>query len=671
MPLTPLIGRARAVAAATAFLRHDRVRLLTVTGPGGVGKTRLAIAVAEELSPAFVDGCLFVSLAAVQAPAQVLPALSQTLAVRPTIGQTVERALIAHLRDKQMLLVLDNIEQVIAAGPAIAALLAQCPSVKALVTSRVALAVRGEQELPVIPLALPDTTTASDLDALGEVESVALFVQRAAAIDPDFALTVANAPAIAAICIQLDGLPLAIELAVAQTRLFTPTALLARLTHRLDVLTDGAADLPARHRTMRDAIAWSYTLLTRDAQRCFRWCALFVGGWTPERAAALCDPDTDDTAPVIPLLMSLVRANLVRAEAEDDQTRFDMLETIREYGLEQLAAAGEMAEARARHAEAFLAWVPETEVALTGPEQQTWVRALTREHDNLRAALGWAQEERAAVGLRLAVALSRFWEMQGYLSEGRAWLESALALLPDDAPAARLDRAKALNSAGIFAYRLGDYPNAAARLEESIAMFRALGETRRVAAALNNLGNVAKERGDYQRAATLHQESLALKRELRDARGIAASLNNLGMIASAQGDDDAATTLYAEAAALQRQGNDRWVLSHTLNNWGEAALRQGNNAGAVALFRESLTLKRELGDSWGSVLTLNNLGHAAVLRGAIADAAASYRESLALCAATDDAVGLPAVARGVGAGRVPPGSIRTRGAIPEHRGWAT
>ncbi len=641
VPLTPLVGRERAVAAAAAFLRHDRVRLLTVTGPGGVGKTRLAIAIAEELRPIFADGCVFVSLASVQTPVQVLPTIAQTLAVHPAVGQTVERALIAWLREKRLLLVLDNIEQVLAAGPAIADLLQHCPSVKALVTSRAALAVRGEQELPVAPLALPDATMATDPAILGGVESVALFVQRTAAIDPDFVLTHANAPAVAAICIRLDGLPLAIELAAAQTRLFTPAALLARLDRRLDVLMDGAADLPDRHRTLRDAIAWSYALLSPDGQCCFRWSALFVGGWTPESAAALWISAGKVTS-VTSLLMSLVRASLIRAEANDGQTRFAMLETIRDYGLEQLTASGELAVARARHADTFLAWVTEIDAMLSGPDQRRSIRVLTQEHDNIRAALRWAQADRSpVVGLPLAVALSRFWEMQGYLSEGRAWLETFLALSHPGAVAVTdLDRAKALNSAGIFAYRLGDYAHAAWRLEASIALFRTLGETRRVAAALNNLGNVAKEQGDYHRADMLHRESLALKRDMGDPRGIAASLNNLGMIASARGDDQAATKLYAEAALLQRQGDDRWVLSQTLNNWGEVVLRNGDNAGAVAHFMESLALKRALGDWWGSVLTLNNLGHAAVLRGDNADAATYYRESLALCEATDDAAGL-------------------------------
>ncbi len=642
VPLTPLVGRERAVAAAAAFLRHDRVRLLTVTGPGGVGKTRLAIAAAAELRPVFADGCIFVSLASVQTPAQVLPTIAQTLAVRPSLGQTVERALISFLCDKHLLLVLDNIEQVLAAGPAIADVLQQCPFVKALITSRAALAVRGEQELPVAPLALPDVTMTTDLATLGNVESVALFVQRAAAIRLDFALTQANAPAIAAICIRLDGLPLAIELAAAQIRLFTPAVLLTRLAHRLDVLTDGAADLPDRHRTLRDAIAWSYTLLPHDIQRCFRWSALFVGSWTPERAAALC-ASAGETASVLPRLVSLVRASLIRAEAGDEQTRFAMLDTIRDFGLEQLAASGELPVARARYADIFLAWATEIDLTLTGPDQRRSIRSLTQEHDNIRAALRWAYEEHLpAVGLPLAVALSRFWEMQGHLSEGRAWLETFLALsCPGGASVTDLDRAKALNSAGIFAYRLSDYPHAALQLEESIAIFRTLGETRRVAAALNNLGNVAKEQGDYHRAEMLHQESLALKREMGDSRGIAASLNNLGMIATARDDDEAATRLYAEAATLQRQGDDHWVLSHTLNNWGEVALRHGDNAGAVARFTESLALKRDLGDWWGSVLTLNNLGHAAVLRGDNADAATYYRESLALCEAMDDAVGLP------------------------------
>jgi len=409
------------------------------------------------------------------------------------------------------------------------------------------------------------------------------------------------------------------------------------------LLSGGAADLPARQQTIRRAIAWSYYLLTAEEQRLFRRLAVFVGGWTLEAAEVVgADPGNAEGA-VLDTLASLVDKNLVRSEPQGEATRFTMLETIREFGQEPLAMHGETAEVQARHAAYFLALAETAEGKLRGEAQRATLERLEREHDNLRAALGGIAARGATeTGLRLCVALLRFWEIRGRFGEGRTWLERFLSSAADtDAHVPALTRARAENGAGVLAYRQGDYARGAAFLEESIALFHALGDQRRIATALNNLAMIAKEQGEYTRATALYEESLALKRNLGDGQSVAASLNNLGLVAMAQADYARAAALYEEALALQQDRGDPWLAAIMVNNLGEATEARGDAARAVAHYEESLTLKRALGDTWGGALTLNNLARVTLEQGNVARAEEWYRESLELCQATDYAPGIP------------------------------
>jgi predicted ATPase/DNA-binding XRE family transcriptional regulator len=450
-PPTPLIGREYEEAALVHLLRQEDVRLVTLTGPPGVGKTRLGCQVAATMCETFADGVVFVALAAVRDPSLVLSALAQSVEV-PEVGSRPAAELVrTALRKRQMLLLLDNFEQVLDAAPAIAELLATCPRVKVVVTSRAVLRVRAEREFPVPPLAVPDLAHLPPLADLGQYPAVALFVQRVQAVKPTFALTMGNAPAVATICARLDGLPLAIELAAARGKVFTPQALLARLDRRMGLLTEGARDLPERQRTLRQAIAWSYDLLEARDQRLFRRLAVFLGGWTLEAAEAVCDAggDSEDSVledSVLEGLTSLVDKSLVVADegaqggpnaaSTQGEPRFTMLETLREYGLERLAASGEEEALRRRHLDYYLRLAETAEPALKGPGQATWLARLEREHDNLRAALGagaWRGRARAPVGRGASLLLGTTW----------AWGAHALAGGPisaDDAERAGWER---------------------------------------------------------------------------------------------------------------------------------------------------------------------------------------------------------------------------------------
>src|SRR3989440_6836786 len=499
--LTPLIGREHEVTAVVRLLRREKVRLVTFTGPGGTGKTRLALQVAAELRDVFVGGVIFVSLASLNDPMLVIPTIARALGIRDNMGQPVFARLVEVLQQKQVLLLLDNFEQVVEAAPQVADLLTSCPELKLLVTSREVLHVRSEREFAVPPLALPDPTHLPKLAALARAPSVALFLQRAQAARPEFKLTSTNARAVAEMCVRLDGLPLAIELAAARMKLLSPQALLARLDRPLNLLTGGARDVPARQQTLRNTIEWSYHLLNAREQRLFCWLSVCVSGCTLHAAEAICNSSDDEAGHILDSIASLVDKSLLQrveqtgggSEEQEDQ-RLLMLETIREYGRETLIASGEGHAARQAHAGYFLHLAEEAEPALKGPLLVAWLERLEREHDNLRTALQWALESGSAeVALRLGIALERFWVVRGQRYEGLAFLQRALA---GSAEVAATIRAKALLAAARLAFNQSNYDQGEILAQESLALFRGLGDKRGIALSLNRLGVAAWRRGD-------------------------------------------------------------------------------------------------------------------------------------------------------------------------------
>jgi predicted ATPase/DNA-binding CsgD family transcriptional regulator len=615
LPRSPLIGRDHEIATIQQLLLQEQVGLLTLTGPGGIGKTRLAMQVAATLLDHFVDGVYFVSLGPIRDADLVSVAIAETLGVREAGGRSMVEALQAYLRHRQMLLVLDNFEQVVAAAPLVASLLMECGRLKVLVTSRATLHLYGEQEFSVPPLALPDpkwlTTRGVELAPnLAQVASVTLFVQRAMAVKPDFALTATNAVAVADICTGLDGLPLAIELAAAKLKLFSPPALLTRLQQRLTLLTDGPHDLPARQRTLRAEIAWSYELLAAGEQALFRRVSIFVGGFTLEAAQTVGDMEGSLEISVLDGVAALVDQNLLnRVEPANGEPRFGMLETIREYGLEQLNASGETEIIRRRHTGFFLALAEVIAPVLFGADQAAGLARLAVEHDNLHAALAWSQGEvgESEIALRLASALEFYWLMKGFWSEGRRWLEGTLA--HTTATEHIRTRAHVLYSAGELAAMQSDHPAARIHLEESIRIAGELGAKELVSDALACLSWIAQAQHNYALASAQLEESLSIARELGDKSRIATALAFLGNVASDQHDYIGAESLYEESLALFEKQGDGWNAADTLAYLGQVARLQGDYTRAETLLKESMRRWQALGTlQWkGVAICLENL----------------------------------------------------------------
>jgi predicted ATPase/class 3 adenylate cyclase len=601
---TALLGRERELAEVRRLF-GDGARLVTLTGPGGTGKTRLGLQVAAELLDDFEHGAFLVELAPISDPALVASTIAQALGVRDVGSRPVMDTLKEYLRARSLLLLLDNFEQVVAAAPIVADILAACPGLAALVTSREPLRVRGEREYAVPPLALPEAGQVTTPEVVSNAPAAVLFVQRARAIRADFALSDENAAAVAEICARLDGLPLAIELAAARIRLLAPDAMLSRLGHGLSLLSGGRRDLPTRQQTLRNAIAWSYDLLDGPERRLFRRLGVFVGGFTIDAAESVCAAD-DPGVDMLDGLESLIAKSLVKSQADvGSDSRFTMLATIREFALERLEESREIAAMRRRHAACVLRLAEDAAPKLEGAEQITWLDRLDIEADNVRAALTWSQAAGDfETGLRIAGALAWFWHFRGHAGEGRAWLAAAL-----DAPTAQVapaTRVRALIAANVLVNVAGDTAECRRLGGEAVRIARELGDPRTLGRALTILAS-STFFDDPATARQHYEEAIPILRAVGDNWGLAFALGPKVAAARAAGDYVAAHALHLEGAALSRQVGDRRAIGMALIGAAFTWRLQGDLTRAITLYQEALQPLHELGDRWMLARSLGGL----------------------------------------------------------------
>lgn len=632
IPRTSLIGREQQVANAAGLILQSNVRLLSLTGAGGAGKTRMAVAIAAAIKDSFAGGVQFVGLASISHPDLVSTAIAKAL----DIQQVANRSIPEMIADKlygagPFLLLLDNFEQVLPAATLVVEILEACPSLKVLVTSRACLRIYGEQEFPVTPLA--------------EESAVELFVQRAKAVRPNFAMTSETAPVIREICARLDGLPLAIELAAARTRVLSPSTMLDRLQSRLQLLTGGALDLPERQQTLRNTVDWSHGLLTDAEQKLFRRFSVFVGGCTLEAAEAVCNTSRDLDIDLFEGVASLVDKNLVQnADQPGAESRFAMLETIREYALERLTLSGEEFPARRSHAAYCLVLAEEGNPELSPEDRDVWLSRCDLEIDNFRSALDWLfGVQHLEWGLRLCMALFRFWDMREHLTEGRSRLETILRLAGNRYSK---ERAKISIFLGALTTALGDYPAAQHFLEQSLSLYEELGDRWGRGASLNALAVSARDRGDYSSAQMNFEKSLECWRALSDRLATARCLHNLANVVRVRGNYSAAQSALREATSIFEDLGDRSGAAWSINQQGDIAREQGEMAVARELYQQALMAFREARDRWGSARSLADLGHVCREQGDYEAAHAAYREALQIFADLEHRRGLARVLEG-------------------------
>ncbi len=665
VPRTPLVGREKELEALQQLLLDPSVRLVTLTGSGGSGKTRLAVEVGEKLAEHLEGRVHFVGLGSVSDPAMVPAAIAESLDIREAGG----RSLIGLLRDyfresgpSPTLLLMDNLEHILPASSLVIELIEASRALKVLVTSRAPLRVYGEHEFPVSPLALPDSRELQSLEALNCNPSVVLFAQRAAAVKPDFKLDRENAPIVAEICARVDGLPLAIELAAARVKMLPPIRLLDRLESRLQLLTTGARDLPQRQQTLRNAIEWSYSLLNDAGQKLLCRLSVFWGGCTLEGAEAVCNTANDLGGDIFDLMSSLVDESLIQQRHHGkEEPRFRMLETIREYALERLRESGEEAATKRAHAAYCLVLAEEGNPELNDVDRAAWLARCDVEHDDFRAALDWLfQTKDVDWAFRLCLALFRFWDMREHLTEGRDLLEGLLQFAGEKYPQ---ERARVCQGLGALATAQGDFPAATHYLEQALAIYELFDDYSGIAVLLNSLGVLERDTGDYDAAERNFTKSLAYWRKVNDRAAIARCLHNLANVSKIRGDYDGARSALFEAIQLFREIGDRRGAAWSLNQQGDVARERGDIAGARELYQQALLAFRQIGDAWGTARSLADLGSISCEIGDHESAHEAYRESLEIFTRLEHRRGIARVLEGLACAALARGDARRALAI--------